>query len=42
MSPKRDDVAILAVISLGFDSPHARRPAKPESNGLLFRVRAGD
>lgn len=39
MSPKRDDVAILAVISLGFDSP---AQLNREPNGLLFRVRAGD
>ena len=40
--PKRDDIAMLAVISLGYDSPQRSRPAKPEPNGPLFRERGGD
>ena len=37
--PKKDDVAMLAVISLGYDSPKRSRPAKPEPNGPQFRER---
>jgi hypothetical protein len=36
----RDDVAMLAVISLGYDSPHTLTAAKPEPNGPLFLERA--
>ena len=38
--PKKDDVALLAVISLGYDSPHTFTAANPEPNGPLFRERA--
>jgi hypothetical protein len=37
--PKKDDVAMLAVISLGYDSRKRSRSAKPEPNGPQFQER---
>ena len=40
MCPKKDDVAMLAVIFLGYDSPRTLTSAIEKPNGPLFLERA--